>query len=84
MDNDNRIIENITKLNLDKVTVNNPQITYHGPTDSSHKSVQNLFSSKRKSLVHNHNHMQSLAEDANPDLDKSSFYRSRNNSGVIY
>ena len=83
LENDTKVIEKIVKLHLDKVTVNNPQITYHGPTDSNHKSVQNLFSSKRKSLVHHHNHMQSLAEDSNPDLN-SSFQKHRNNSGIIY
>ena len=83
LDNDTKVIEKITKLNLDKVTVTNPQITYHGPTDSNHKSVQNLFSTKRKSLVQHHNHMQALAEDSNTELDRS-FMKHRNNSGIIY
>ena len=59
---DPKVNEKFMKLYQDRLTVDNPQITYHGPTDTSHKSVQNLFN-RKKSVVHYHNHMQSLAED---------------------
>ena len=59
---DPKVNEKFMKLYQDRLTVDNPQITYHGPSDTSHKSVQNLFN-RKKSVVHYHNHMQSLAED---------------------
>ena len=67
--------ENISKLNLAKVS---GQMTYHGPTES-HKSVQNLFPMRKKSIVINHNpYMQPLTED-NFDPDTNFKYR-----GIVY
>ena len=69
------IVEKISKLDLQKLPGN--QITYHGPTDS-HKSVQNLFAVRKKSIFVNHI-MQPLTEDQNCNPESDYKYR-----GVVY